>query len=279
MGKDHFNWADVPAGHHNPLAYAVTARDQAVVDMVINAVRHKQVMLAYQSVVPIANPSQPAFYEGLARVLDASGRIIPARDFINAIEPTETGRVIDCLSLEQGLRTLRLNPDLRLSINMSARSIGYPRWMRSFRRGLAQDPTIAERLILEVTETSAMVVPELVVSFMSEFQQKGVSFAIDDFGSGYTSFRYLKDFQFDILKIDGQFIRGVADNADNQVVTQAIISVAHQFDLITVAEAVERPKDVEWLQTSGVDCMQGYFFGAPTVNPPWLTKSKEKATA
>ncbi|MEL6412093.1 MAG: EAL domain-containing protein [Pseudomonadota bacterium] len=279
MGKERFNWADVPAGHHNPLAYAVTARDQAIVDMVVSAVRDKQVMLAYQAIVPVGAMDQPAFYEGLARVLDASGRIIPARDFINAIEPTETGRIIDCLSLEQGMRTLRLNPTLRLSINMSARSIGYPRWMRSFKRALAQDATIAERLILEVTETSAMVVPELVVSFMTEFQRKGVSFAIDDFGSGYTSFRYLKDFQFDILKIDGQFVRGVADNADNQVVTQAIISVAQQFDLVTVAEAVERPRDVEWLQSSGVDCMQGYFFGAPTVNPPWNVKSKEEVTA
>ncbi|HAR52570.1 MAG TPA: EAL domain-containing protein, partial [Roseovarius nubinhibens] len=70
------------------------------------------------------------------------------------------------------------------------------------------DPTVAERLILEITESSAMVVPELVTGFMEKLQHKGVSFALDDFGAGYTSFRYLKQFYFDILKIDGQFIRG-----------------------------------------------------------------------
>ncbi len=271
--------ADTPAGHNDPLSYAVAARDQSTIQMVEQAVRHKQVMLAYQAIVPAGDQSRPAFYEGLIRVLDETGRIIPAKDFIGAIEETETGRIIDCLALEKGIRALSMHPDLRLAINMSARSIGYPRWMRVLKRGLAKDPTVAERLILEITERSAMTVPELVVSFMNELQAKGISFALDDFGSGYTSFRYLRDFYFDILKIDGEFIRGICENSDNQILTAALASIAEQFDMVTVAECVEQPHDAAFLTAMGIDCLQGYYFGAPTVRPPWLSPSEQQITA
>ncbi|SEK65988.1 EAL domain, c-di-GMP-specific phosphodiesterase class I (or its enzymatically inactive variant) [Roseovarius azorensis] len=278
MGQNR-KWADIPAGQDNPLSFAVSARDRSVVDMVRQAVEHKQVMLAYQAVVPAGQQDRPAFYEGLIRVLDETGRVIPARDFINIVEVTETGRIIDCLALEKGLKTLSDYPDLRLAINMSARSIGYARWLRILKRGLAQDPTIAERLILEITENSAMLVPEIVTGFMKELQRQGISFALDDFGAGYTSFRFLRDFFFDIVKIDGQFIRGVATDADNQVLTAALLAIGRQFDMITVAESVEKPEDAAYLAALGIDCLQGYYFGAPTVRPPWLDNTLAHASA
>lgn len=272
-------WADIPKDHADPLNYAVAARDKSVVEMVNEAVRHKQVLLAYQPIVQAQNPGTVAFYEGLIRVLDDTGRIIPAKEFIEQIETTETGRIIDCLALEKGLRTLEQQPQLRLSINMSARSIGYERWMRTLKRGLARDHTVAERLILEITESSAMIVPELVMDFMNKLQREGISFALDDFGSGYTSFRYLRDFMFDILKIDGQFIKGIHNNPDNQVLTQALASIAHQFDMFTVAEFVENQADVEYLASIGIDCLQGYYFGAPTVRPYWDEQGEQRARA
>lgn len=272
-------WADIPAGQDSPLNYAVSARDRSVIEMVEAAVRHKQVMLAFQPVVTARQPDKPAFYEGLIRVTDATGRVIPAREFISQIETRETGRVIDCLALEKGLAVLTEFPDLRLAINMSARSIGYTRWVRTLKKGLGSDPSIAERLILEITESSAMLVPELVVGFMKDLQGQGIAFALDDFGAGYTSFRFLKDFFFDILKIDGQFIRGVAGNADNQVLTAALLSIGQQFDMITVAESVERAEDAAYLTALGLDCLQGYYFGAPTVRPPWLDTGLARASA
>lgn len=271
--------ANIPQGHHNPLDYAVTSRDRSTLHMVQEAVEHNQVMLAYQPVVQALQQDQPAFYEGLIRVLDETGRVIPAGDFIDAIETTETGRLIDCLALEKGLRTLHEQPHIRLSINMSARSIGYQKWARTLKRGLDRDPTVGERLILEITESSAMLVPELVVGFMSNLQKRGISFALDDFGAGFTSFRYLKDFYFDILKIDGQFIRGIHDNADNQVITKALLSIAQQFDMFTVAESVERGPDAAYLTSLGIDCLQGYFFGAPTTNPSWITRDAMRSSA
>ncbi len=263
-------------GADSPLSYAVAERDRNTMTMVRDAIARRQVMLAYQPVIPTQRPDRPAFWEGLIRVMDHTGRIIPAREFIEVIETTELGRRIDCLALEMGLQSLAEHPDLRLSINMSARSIGYPNWMDVLKRGLSYDPTISERLILEITESSAMTVPDIVQVFMSDMQNRGISFALDDFGSGYTAFRYLRDFYFDILKIDGQFIRNIHADPDNQVLTEALISIGRHFEMFTVAEYVETQEDAEFLAEIGIDCMQGYFFGSPTTRPNWFRSPAAK---
>ncbi|KUF10500.1 EAL domain-containing protein [Pseudoponticoccus marisrubri] len=270
------NQLELPGGARNALEHAVMARDATVKDMVRRAIQHRQVMLAFQPVVQAQAQDRIAFHEGLIRVLDETGRIIPAREFITTVEETEQGRLLDCIALEKGLAELARVPELRLSINMSARSIGYRKWMRTLTRGITQDPTIAERLILEITESSAITVPELVVSFMNELQKKGITFAIDDFGAGYTALRYFKEFRFDILKIDGTFSRGIARDADNQVLVAAFASVAEQFDMFTVAESVETPEDAATLAALGLDCLQGYLFAAPTVRPPWRESAERK---
>ncbi len=254
----------------DPLSVAVTERDENALQLVQNGLAEDRVMLAYQPIVQTEAPDRPAFFEGLIRIMDRSGRIIPARDFIDQVEMIELGRKIDCKALQLGLEALHRVPTLRLSINMSARSIGYSRWKRVLHRGLKKDPTVAERLILEITERSAMVMPDIVQAFMSDLHEKGISFALDDFGSGYTAFRYLRDFYFDILKIDGSFIRDIHKNPDNQVLTQALISLARHFDMFTVAEFVETEQDAKFLTDAGIDCMQGYYFGVPTVRPHWL---------
>jgi len=236
-----------------------------------DALRRNDVALAYQPVVLAAPGQAPAFYEGLIRIVDDTGRLIPARDFMNAVETTETGRIIDCKALQMGLRALAEHPALRLAVNMSARSIGYSAWQKTLNDGLAGDPGLAERLILEITESSAMLMPDLVTVFMNDLQSRGITFALDDFGSGYTAFRYLRDFVFDIVKIDGQFIRGIHADPDNQVLTRALISIGQHFDMFTVAESVETAEDAEFLQAAGIDCMQGHFFGAPSVSPAWAT--------
>lgn len=257
------------AAWSSPLDHAIDQRDKDTLEMVRKAVGAEQIELAFQPVVQAARPEQVAFYEGLIRVLDDSGRVIPAREFIPVVENQEIGRVLDTLALEKGLMSLADEPSLRLSVNMSARSIGYPRWNETLKHWLAQDPMIGERLILEITERTAIVMPDLVQVLMADLQSRGISFALDDFGSGYTAFRYLKDFYFDMLKIDGEFIRDIHSNPDNQVLTQALLSVARHFDMFTVAENVETLEDAEFLASIGVDCMQGYFFGAPTLRPWW----------
>lgn len=253
----------------SPVSAAVSQRGQDVIRMVTDAVRRRSVLLAYQPVVQAARQGGAAFHEALIRVTDESGVIIPARDFVAAIETTEIGREIDCLALNLGFEALARQPTLRLSVNMSARSIGYPNFTRTLHQGLRRCPTAGERLILEISEQSAMLMPELVTTFMARLQGEGISFALDDFGAGLTSFRHLGGFYFDMIKIDGGFIRGIADSADNQVMTQAILAVARQLDMFAVAESVETAREAEYLAGIGIDGMQGYYFGAPSVTPPW----------
>ena len=249
----------------DPLDYVLRKRGRSVIDMVDYAIKNNQLALAYQPVVYTKNPKRAAFYEGLIRVIDENGEIIPAAHFIDEVETRELGRKIDCASLKLGLDALNAVPNLRLSINMSARSIGYPEWMDILKRALANNQTIAERLILEITEGSAISMPEIVSYFMADMHSRGVSFALDDFGSGYTAFRFFRDFQFDILKIDGQFSKAIARKGDNQVLVTAFVAIAEQFDMFVVCEHVETGEDLEFLARSGVDCAQGYFTGRPKI--------------
>ena len=279
MNRQHKQGHKPPNIAQSPLDIAIESRDRATVEMVRAAIEHKNTLLAYQPVMMSNDQSKVGFYEGLIRVLDETGRIIPAKDFIGVIEGTELGCKIDSLSLNMGLKALFENQGLRLSINMSAHSIGFGPWKQNFYRWIERDVTIAERLILEITESSAMGSPQKVVKFMDEFQLLGVSFALDDFGSGHTALRYFKDFLFDVLKIDGQFIKSIDKDPDNQALVKAMISIAKHFDMLTVAEFVETRAEAETLIALGTDCLQGYFFGAPSTRPRWTTEPTQQAAS
>ena len=268
-GRKFGQFADIPDGQDNPLDYATMQRDRNVLKMVEAALRHNEAALAFQPVVEAARPDRVAFYEGLMRIFDETERIIPAKDFIHHVEDSEIGRLIDCVALEQGLAILADAPMIRLSINMSLRSAGYPRWMDSLERGLAIDPTIGERLILELSEASIMKVPELVRPFMDHIRNRNIAFALDDFGSGATSLRYFRDFRFDILKINGAFCRRIHRNPDNQVLIRALNVITRHFGILTVAGGIEDRAEAAWLARHGIDCLQGYLFGAPTLKMNW----------
>lgn len=268
--KEHSDEAD------NPLDAAVQRRDEDVLENVDRALTAGEVLLAYQPVMQAREPKEVAFYEGLVRVLDATGRVIPAAQFMHVAERSELGRKLDCQALRLGLKSLKAYPDLRLSVNMSARSIGYRPWRQILNRFLRQDMTLGERLILEISETSAMSLPEIVSGFMAEYQRRGISFALDDFGSGMLAVRYLKDFYFDAVKIDGQFTKNIHSDADNQVVAKSLISIAQEFDMFTVASRVEDPRDASYMISLGVDCLQGFLFGAPSVRPPWIPQRQSR---
>lgn len=254
----------------SPLGHAIARQEGRILTRIREAIHRRSAVLAYQPVIRTSAARRlVAFHEGLIRLTDDQGRVIPAQEFLPLIEETEIGRMVDCIALELGLATLAEEPGVRLSVNMSARSIGYPLWIETLKRGLALGPTVGERLILEITESSAMMMPEIVSHFMRGLQREGISFMLDDFGAGQTSFRYLREFFFDAIKIDRQFIKGIHADPDNQCLTRALVSIAAQFDMFTVAEGVETAQEAAFLAEMGVDCQQGYFHGAPTTMPPW----------
>lgn len=247
----------------DPLAYAMGSGGKDVLTLVREALADDRARLAFQPVFRVGAAPSIAFHEGLIRVLDPHGRVIPAREFMGVIGKTDIGRDIDCASLRLGFQMLRENPGRRLSINTSARSIADGRWRKTMDQGLAEDPTAAERLILEIGEDQAMLLPEVVIRFMEDMQPFGVAFALDDFGGGMTAFRHLKEFFFDLVKVDSCFVRGIGSDPDNQVLVRALTTVAHQFEMFAVANGVETAEEAALLAQIGLDCLQGYHFGVP----------------
>lgn len=247
----------------DPLYFAMASRDADVLSLVRDALAAGRAQLAFQPVVVTNDHSVIAFHEGLIRVTDDAGRVIPAAHFMPVIEETDLGRQIDVASLELAFKVLRHNPARRLSINVSARSLGDGRWRRVLDAALQERGALGDRLIFEMSETSVMQLHEVVAQFMEEMQPRGVAFALDGFGAGMTAFRHLKDFFFDLVKIDKSFVRNIAEDPDNQILAEALITVAKQFEMFTVADGVENAADAAYLATIGADCLQGYHFGIP----------------
>lgn len=266
------------ADRASPLSFAVAESAAEAVALVAEAVRLRRLRLAYHPVVLAKNPGRIGFHEGLMRVLDVNGRVIPARDFMPAIEAHELGREIDCAALAMGLDALARHPQLRLSVNMSARSVGWPRWMALLRSGLARHPGMGDRLILEIGEASVMTVPELLAGMIAELRPKGVSFALDGFGAGAFALRHFRELNFDLMKVDAQYSRTIQTHADNQVLMAAYLAIARQFDMLTVAQGVEQAAEAAWLTQLGFDCLQGFHFAAPKLIPEGLEADPTAST-
>ncbi|XDA99323.1 EAL domain-containing protein [Sulfitobacter sp. LCG007] len=267
-----------PAQDVRIAGFALSPRDIDLLDTVREAIASGRVGLDYQPVVMAGKPGRIAFHEALLRIRDVSGRVLPAAEFMPVAERTGLGRTLDVIALDQGLAALHATPDLRLAINISPRTIGNRDWERTLAVWMVRDATVAERLVVEITESSAMEAFEQVRDFMSRQQLNGVSFALDDFGAGHTALRHLRELRFDILKLDGQFARRVANDPDNRAIVEAIVGLARHFEMLTVAEWVESAEDAETLRALGVDCLQGYHFGGPVPRPEWSSRGPSNAT-
>jgi EAL domain-containing protein (putative c-di-GMP-specific phosphodiesterase class I) len=221
----------------------------------------------YQPVVSAAEPSRPAFFEMLARLRLPDGQLLAGGAFMPAIEAGPLGRAIDRLALAAALKALAADPGLRLSVNMSPLSMGDEGWLALIAAAHRGGSGVCGRLIIEVTENTAMEHAAQTIDFMEHVRATGCAFALDDFGAGATGFRHFRDFRFDMVKIDGAFARGVHGNRDAQVLVEALVGVARHFEMLTVAEQVEGEADAGWLRRAGVDCLQGYLYGRPAAQP------------
>ena len=121
----------------------------------------------------------------------------------------------------------------------------------------------AQRLELEVTESMIMKEPEKAAKALSEFRSMGISLAIDDFGTGYSSLAYLKQLPLDRLKIDRSFVEDIGTNNDDDIISRAIINLAHSLGMETVAEGIEHAEQLTFLRLEGCEIGQGYLFSKP----------------
>ena len=251
----------------SPLDAAITVQDRETLSMVEAALKERRMRLAFQPVVYAADASVIGFFEGFIRLLNLRDQVIPARDFMPAVEQRQLGREIDCAALQLGIMAMQRNPHVRVSINMSARSIGYRPWIETLRRALVDSPRLGANLILEINEASALQGPDVLKPFMTEMRKLGIVFALDDFGAGITSVRLLQEMGFEIAKIDGSLVKNVDRLPQGQSTARAAIALAQELGMYIVAEAVETEGEAQWLREAGVGCLQGYLFGPPTVTP------------
>lgn len=235
--------------------------------MVNSAISEGRVGLAFQPVVRSGKRPLIAFHEGLIRIRDREGRTIAAGDFIPAVENTTLVQELDRIALQKTMDMLQADPRQRLSVNMSPNSINDPEWIEILERNARDSPNIADRLIVEITESGSMQDPDSTVQFMELAHNIGCSFAIDDFGAGSTAFSHFRKFKFDMVKIDGQFIQGIDQNRDNQVLVEALVKISRHFDMFTVAEFIETAAESTMVQKLGIDAMQGFYYGRSAKMP------------
>lgn len=204
------------------------------------------------------------------RGLVSPGLFIPLAEETGLIQ--EIGEwILDhvCQQIKQWL-DLDLSP-VRIAVNLSARQFQQPNlaiWLANLLQKWGTDSSY-----LEVELTESMLVRDIPASIeqLQAIKSLGIRVAMDDFGTGYSSLSYLQQFPFDILKIDQCFIRKIDQNPKNAAIAQAIMMMAHQLNLRVIAEGVETPAELAFLQKNGCDDLQGYLF-SPPVNAKIFTQ-------
>jgi diguanylate cyclase (GGDEF)-like protein len=231
---------------------------------VLEALNSRQVELAVQPVVD-ARSRELVFGEALLRIRALDGRLIGASEVLPGIERSGLMPLVDMRMLELVADRLESNTDERLAINVSPLTIDSPDWLDSLAGHLGARPGIASRLIVELTETAAVRDPQAMRSRLDAMKALGVAIAIDDFGAGHTSFKHLRSFPVDILKIDGAFVQNLSRSSDDRYFVRALVDLAHHLGIATVAEWVENEETARLLADWGVDYLQGEHCGAPAL--------------
>ncbi|MCY1354786.1 Cyclic di-GMP phosphodiesterase PdeB [compost metagenome] len=206
--------------------------------------------------------------EILVRMVDEGGEMILPGAFIPAAERYDLMGHVDRWVIHNVLdgygERLRAVPGLSVSINLSANSLGEPFLLPFLHAELDASALPASRIRLEITETALINNMAAANRLVSEMRSAGCTVSLDDFGSGLSSFAYLKQFPVDFLKIDGSFIRQLADNAVDREIVSSINDIGHRLGVKTVAEWVEDERTLDALRAIGVDYAQGYAIGRPT---------------
>ena len=243
----------------------------AMAETVKNVLSKRQAALAYQPIVA-ADTGDVVFYEALLRIPDGRGNWMNAGQIMPAIERLGLGRSVDRYAIDQAIKVLKAHPDLQLSINVSSLTVADRAWTRSVSMDLQDIPDIAQRLIVEITETVAMEDVAEAQRFITAMRDLGCRVALDDFGAGYTSFGQLRALTLDLLKIDGSFISGIAENHDSRLFVQTLLHLAKGLDVPTVAEFIETDAERDILVEAGVDFLQGFGIGQPVMEPSFMIK-------
>jgi len=239
-----------------------------VTDEIVTALNDRRIVMAYEPVVE-ASSRLPSFYECLVRMEQGDGQMLLAPDIVPVAERLGLIRLVDHRVLELVVAELAASPNVQLSLNISPDTTMDPDWSASIESLMRAHPGVAERLIVEITETVAIQDIDDIRGFITRLKNFGSRIAIDDFGAGYTSFRNLRKLGVDIVKIDGAFVQNIARSADDRAFVQTLIDLARRLQIKTVAEWVQDDESATMLHDWGCDYIQGRLIGLASAQRPW----------
>jgi len=274
---------DVPERH----------REMHWVSKLARACDESRFELFYQPIVPIGPPMVPGatthdhereHFELMLRLRDESGALVTPAEFIPAAERYNVMPSIDRWVVRQALDRLvhRIGAGVKpftIAVNLSGTSLNDERFLEYLIAELSSNELAAGAMCFEITETAAIANLGNVVYFMRELKARGCHFALDDFGSGLSSFMYLKTLPVDYLKIDGQFVENVTRDRVDRSMVEAISQVGKTMGIQTIAERVESAEVLAELGRLGVGYAQGFHIARPrsTREFPYLRESLRKA--
>jgi EAL domain-containing protein (putative c-di-GMP-specific phosphodiesterase class I) len=247
-------------------------------DRILHALENRLMTLQFQGIYSTADRSLSHF-EVLVRMRDKDDpqRMLMPGQFIPMAE--KSGKIIDIdrWVLRESIEMLADSRSVpALAVNISGRSFDEPTLPQYIAEQLKRCGVSPRRLLVELTETSAVSDLHDAQRFIEALRQTGCGVCLDDFGTGFSSFAYLKHLQADAVKIDGLFIRNLPQDYDNQLFVKAIVSVARGLHKTTIAECVEDEATLQMLKEFRVDCVQGYHLEKPSGDHPLLVEVMER---
>jgi diguanylate cyclase (GGDEF)-like protein len=239
----------------------------AMENMLRKALGQRELTVFYQPVIDVATRRIVGLEALLRWQHPELGLLLPAH-FISTAELSGLIVPIGDWVLRTACKQLRawqkrIDPDLTVSVNLSARQFSQPDLVSAVAQALDESGIPPDTLELEITESNAMQNAENTIHTLRELKALGVRISMDDFGTGYSSLNYLKRFPIDTLKLDQSFVREVVADSRDAAIVSAVISLAHSLDLQVIAEGVETEEQLGFLRQQRCDRIQGFYFSAP----------------
>ncbi len=241
--------------------------------MVSKAVKERQVIPYFQPLVESDSGNIRAV-EVLCRIRTDSGEIMGAHEFIEIAEKLGIIHNLDFIMLEKALeQAAREGYQGQIFVNISPRSLVLSEFLPEINRIVSEAGVSRDRIVFEITERDTVKNMTLLEKFVCNLKAEGFKLAVDDFGSGFSSFHYLKHFPIDYVKIDGEFVANMVNNPKDHAVVRCISNLAHELQAQTIAEYVESEEVLDAVRAIGISYAQGYFIRHPT---PWILEPKQK---
>jgi diguanylate cyclase (GGDEF)-like protein/PAS domain S-box-containing protein len=237
------------------------------VSRIRSAIEEQRFVLYVQPILPVTGSRDVSHYEVLLRLRGDDDTMIEPGTFIPAAERYHLMPEVDRYVIDALFSILARHPQAlsgaMVAINLSGQSLGHEYMLEFVTHALQSYGLPADRICFEITETAAIANFTAASGFIREMRAMGCAFALDDFGSGLSSFSYLKQMPVDFLKIDGSFVRDILDDPVDAAMVSAIHQVGRVLGIRTIAEFVETDVILNSLRDIGVDYAQGYGVGRP----------------